>query len=216
MQSRIRDIARFRYHHIGRIERADGVDALYLAGIGVVIGGDADNIVLRLFVRWDATVFLHRTGTDKDEGASLKRTHRYALQLTRMAHQAGIPILAGTDSLDPFVLHGTALHEELEYLARAGLSPVEVLRAATISPATTIGATGETGQIDVGQKANLILLTRNPLMDINATRSIDTVVAEGVVYNPQDRAAMMAFVRLQANNFAVSARSWWALLGFTA
>jgi predicted TIM-barrel enzyme len=51
---------------------------------------------------------------------TMRRVLKYAAVLS-----AGVPILAGTDALDPFVLHGAALHQELAYLARAGFSPAE-------------------------------------------------------------------------------------------
>jgi imidazolonepropionase-like amidohydrolase len=161
---------------------------------------------------WKAYRLLHRTAADQDDIAALKLVHRDALKLTLKAYRAGVPILAGTDALDPFVLHGVALHEELEYLVRAGLSPAEALRAATASPAKALGTKGGNGQIDVGQRADLVLLTHDPLVNVAATRSIELVIAEGVVYGPQDRAAMQIFVKQQANSLAVTARSWWALL----
>lgn len=164
---------------------------------------------------WRAYRFLHRIGTDQTDVAALEQIHHEALNLTRKAHQAGVPILAGTDALDPFVLHGAALHDELGYLARAGLSPTAVLRAATVSPDKVLGTAVGTGQIAVGQRADLVLLTHNPLANIGAVRSINTVIANGVVYDPQDQAAMRLFVRQQASSLAVSARSWWAVLGFT-
>ena len=88
MQAGVGDVARFRDHHIGRIERADSIDALYLAGIGVVIGGDADNIVLRLFVRRDATVFLHRTGAGVIGGERQRHGAEGAQLLQQIARAA--------------------------------------------------------------------------------------------------------------------------------
>lgn len=163
---------------------------------------------------WQAYRWLHSSSTDAQDLAAFEQNHRDALRLTLKAHRAGVPILAGADALDPFVLHGPALHEELAYLARAGLSPAEVLRAATTSPAMTIGEGGETVLVGAGNRANLVLLDRNPLDDISATQAIHTVIANGSVYSPDDRARMIAFVKDQASHFSVGARSWWALFGF--
>lgn len=163
---------------------------------------------------WQAYRWLHRSSTDAQDLAAFEQTHRDALRLTLQAHRAGVPILAGTDALDPFVLHGPALHQELAYLAHAGLSPAEVLRAATTSAEMTIGKGGQTATDGAGNRADLVLLDRNPLVDITATRSIHTVVANGAVYGPRERARMIAFVKDQAASFAVGARSWWALFGF--
>jgi imidazolonepropionase-like amidohydrolase len=125
-----------------------------------------------------------------------------------------VPVLAGTDALDPFVLHGAALHQELVYLTSAGLSPAEVLRAATTAPGMTLGEGGEALTIAAGHRADLVLLSRNPLVDIEATQEIHTVIANGTVYGPDARARMTAFVKDQAGSLAVGARSWWALFGF--
>lgn len=166
-----------------------------------------------LAVIWQAYRWLHSSSTDVQELHAFEQTHRDALRLTLKAHRAGVPILTGSDALDPFVPHGPALHQELVYLARAGLSPAEVLRAATTAPAMALGEGGEAVTIGVGNRADLVLLNRNPLVDIEATRSIHSVIANGTIYGPDDRARMIAFVRQQAASFAVGARSWWALAG---
>ncbi len=163
---------------------------------------------------WRAYRWLHRSSTDVHDLRAFKQIHRDALRLTLKAQRAGVPILAGTDALDPFVLHGPALHQELAYLARAGLSPAEVLRAATMSPTMILGEGDETATIGVGNRADLVLLNHNPLSDIAATQAINTVIANGVVYGPDERVRMMAFVKQQAARFSVGARSWWALAGF--
>jgi len=165
---------------------------------------------------WQFYRFLHGVGTDQADLVRYKSDHRAALDLTARAHRAGVPILAGTDALDPFVLHGAALHDELAYLVRAGLSNADVLRAATVSPAQILGGAGQSGTLAVGQSADMVLLDSNPLSDISATKAIDTVIAKGIVYDPQERAAMMAFVKRQASRFAVTARAWWSLLGLGA
>lgn len=165
---------------------------------------------------WRAYRFMHRSGIDQADVVELRRQHETGLRLTRRAHLAGVPILAGTDALDAFVLHGTSLHDELAYLVRAGLTPLDALRAATIVPARLLGRGGETGRIETGQRADLLLLTQNPLENIEATRLIDTVVANGIVYAPEDRKRMRLFVKQQAASHAVGARSWWALFGLGA
>ena len=165
---------------------------------------------------WRAYRFIHRSGINQADLVDLKRQHQNALRLTLRAHRAGVPILAGSDALDAFVLHGESLHDELAYLVRAGLTPVEALRAATVVPSRLFGRNGETGKIERGQKADLLLLTQNPLESIAATRSIHSVIANGVIYDADDREKMRRFVKRQAASHAVGARSWWALFGFGA
>jgi manganese oxidase len=94
-------------------------------------------------------------------------------------HRAHVRILAGSDALNPFVIPGFALHEELELLVKGGLTPLEALQSATINPAEFLGGSDSLGTIEAGKLADLVLLDANPLTDIrNATR-IRAVVAGG-------------------------------------
>lgn len=99
-------------------------------------------------------------------------------------YRAGVPILAETDANAeaglPFqVKHGEALHHELELLVDAGLSTVDALRAATSLPAKHFGL-HDRGVIQVGKRADLVLISDDPIQDIRATRSIQRVWCGGV------------------------------------
>jgi imidazolonepropionase-like amidohydrolase len=94
-------------------------------------------------------------------------------------HRAHVPLLAGTDALDAYVLPGFSLHQELELLVAAGLTPIEALQTATRNPAQFLGALSSRGTIETGQLADLVLLTANPLSDIRHTRRIAGVVLGG-------------------------------------
>ncbi|MFB9930168.1 amidohydrolase family protein [Amycolatopsis halotolerans] len=96
---------------------------------------------------------------------------------------AGVEILAGTDAnVQPGapaeIPHGASLHHEFELLAEAGLSPVEILRAATIGPARAFGLT-DRGEIRPGLRADLVLIEGDPVADLSATRAIRTVWCAG-------------------------------------
>jgi imidazolonepropionase-like amidohydrolase len=91
----------------------------------------------------------------------------YGLNIIRALHAAGAGLLAGTDAFKPNVVPGFALHEELNYFVQAGLTPYEALRAATSDPARFLGREREFGTIQIGSRADLILLGANPLHDIN-------------------------------------------------
>ncbi len=95
--------------------------------------------------------------------------------LIRGLRDSGAGILAGTD-IAPW---GFSLHRELERLAEAGLSAFEVLETTTRNPAAFLDAEGDWGLVAVGARADLLLLDRNPLEDITATRSIEGVVFAG-------------------------------------
>ena len=102
-----------------------------------------------------------------------------AFENLRMLHDAGVPVLAGTDLGNPFLVPGASLHDELELLVRAGLSNLEALQAATIAPARTFGLADSLGVVAKGTLADLVLLDRNPLDDIANTRTVRSVVLRG-------------------------------------
>lgn len=101
-----------------------------------------------------------------------------ALESVRKLHTAGVEILAGTDAGNPGTAHGVSLHGELALLVRAGLSPVEALRAATSRPAARFGLK-DRGRIAAGMRADLLLVEGDPSTDIQATRHIVTVWKNG-------------------------------------
>lgn len=109
----------------------------------------------------------------------------YALATVKELDAAGVPILAGTDALNPGVVHGASLHRELELLVAAGLSPQKALTAATATPAARFGLT-DRGRIAPGMRADLVLVEGDPTTDIRRTRSIVGVWKRGVAV---DRAA---------------------------
>jgi imidazolonepropionase-like amidohydrolase len=91
--------------------------------------------------------------------------------LTRQLHDAGVPLLLGTDAVG-LVAPGFSVHEELELLVSAGLTPYEALKAATVNPARWAGAQGRRGIIATGAEANLVLLAANPLERISASQNV--------------------------------------------
>ena len=118
----------------------------------------------------------------------------HGLALTKAAKDAGVNVLVGTDT----ALGGFRYHDELAHLARAGLSPPEILRAATIDAARYAGESETAGTLEVGKSADLVLLAANPLDSIAATRRIRAVVAGGRLYDRQRLDALLAFVSGQA------------------
>ena len=98
--------------------------------------------------------------------------------------EGGATVLAGTDANDvpghaAAVVHGASMHLELELLARAGMSPRAVLRAATSVPADVFGL-ADRGRIAPGQRADLLLVAGDPLDDVTATRDVRGVWRAGV------------------------------------
>ncbi|GAA4932830.1 imidazolonepropionase-like amidohydrolase [Actinomycetospora succinea] len=118
-----------------------------------------------------------RPGTSYDHAAE---------NLARLA-EGGATILVGTDANDvpghaAAVLHGASMHLELDLLARAGMSPRQVLRAATSVPADVFGL-ADRGRIAPGQRADLLLVAGDPLTDVTATRDVRAVWRSGVRFS---------------------------------
>lgn len=95
-------------------------------------------------------------------------------------HRAGIPIAMGTDAGNPLTLHGPAIHAEMEAMQRAGMSPMEIIVAATHNGARAMGREAEFGTIEPGKLADLALVAADPTRDIAALRHLTWVVRGGV------------------------------------
>jgi imidazolonepropionase-like amidohydrolase len=93
--------------------------------------------------------------------------------------KSGVNLLAGTDSPAPFIFPGSSLHEELQLLVEAGLTPLQALEAATKDPAEFLHTAKDSGTIEKGKFADLLLLDANPLDDIRNTRNIRAVILRG-------------------------------------
>ena len=104
---------------------------------------------------------------------------------------AGGRVIAGSDTPDLLMAYGFSLHRELVALVDAGLTPWQALASATRNPAAYLGATREWGTIEVGKRADLVLLLGNPLENIRNTQRIDRVVVGGRVFEAGELAAMI-------------------------
>ena len=109
------------------------------------------------------------------------RFSNYSLQMIKRMLNAGVPIGAGTDTPIAMAIPGYSLHRELEMLVRAGMTPLQALEAATIRPTEFLRIEDQLGTIEVGKRADLILLSSNPLKDIRNTRQIDLVISKGKI-----------------------------------
>lgn len=128
---------------------------------------------------------IEATGSD---GFELnRRIARRSQDLVGEMHRAGVAILAGTDAADAFVVPGFSLHQELELLVGAGLSPLEAVQSATLAPARFLGREASQGTVEAGKRADLLLLDADPFADIRNTRRIAALVVGGRLL---DRAAL--------------------------
>ncbi len=131
-------------------------------------------IAMRTLASIAARLPTHGAGTD----------YAHAQATVTAFHQAGVTILAGTDSYrgpaaPVSIPHGEAFHDELGLLVGAGLTPVEALRSATVLPAAYFGFT-DRGVIQAGRRADLLLVEGDPTQDIAAARAIRGVWVAGV------------------------------------
>jgi hypothetical protein len=137
---------------------------------------------------WDADADRMVALDSTPEGRRVVRGfYQLGLVVTGRAHAAGVRIVLGTDAGDSFVFPGSAVHDELGELVKAGLSPAAALAAATIEAARFLGREAEFGSVAPGKHADLVLLDGNPLDDIGHVRSIRAVVLAGRVL---ERAAL--------------------------
>jgi imidazolonepropionase-like amidohydrolase len=100
-------------------------------------------------------------------------------EIVGMMAAAGVGFLAGSDTPTPWAFPGFGLHDELELLVEAGLTPLQALQAATLNPARFFGLTDDLGTIAEGRLADVVLLDANPLEGIRNTRRIHAVVVNG-------------------------------------
>jgi len=98
---------------------------------------------------------------------------------TKAFHDAGGNMMTGTDALIPTTIPGFSIHHELEELVDVGLTPYEALRTSTILPHEFLGEFDEAGTIEVGKRADLVLLEKNPLEEIRNTQKITGVMIRG-------------------------------------
>jgi imidazolonepropionase-like amidohydrolase len=134
--------------------------------------------------QWKASSLRSLNSTDTAAAQAKQRFDAWELSLTTKLHAAGVPFLAGTDAPAGFdLVPGSSLHSELEWLVRAGFTPLEALQTATINPAAYLGRTQDMGTVAAGKIGDLVVLARNPLVSIGNTRSVVAVVADGRFYS---------------------------------
>ncbi|NIP81445.1 MAG: amidohydrolase family protein, partial [Gemmatimonadetes bacterium] len=96
---------------------------------------------------------------------------RVTAENLRRVRDAGIPVVLGTDAGNPLTLHGPSVYLELEAMADAGLSPAEVLVAATRDAARAMGREDDLGTLEPGKVADLLVLRADPLADVRGWRA---------------------------------------------
>jgi imidazolonepropionase-like amidohydrolase len=140
-------------------------------------------------VRRDWAVSAEQLATSPSE--EFTRFAEWSLFLVERMHAAGVPVGAGTDTPILLAVPGFSLHSELEFLVRAGLSPLQALEAATVRPAEFFSLQHKMGTVDVGRVADLVLLDGDPLENIANTRLVSAVVTKGRFMTANDLTVLL-------------------------
>jgi imidazolonepropionase-like amidohydrolase len=123
---------------------------------------------------------LNATGSPADAAGRRMAALGRALPIVNALRRAGVPIVTGTDQVVP----GHSIARELELEVRGGFTPMQALEAASIVAARAMGLAEESGTIERGKRADLVLLDGDPLADISAVRRVSAVVTRGRMYLP--------------------------------
>jgi len=126
-------------------------------------------------------------GVDSEEDwAAIRRGKELRLKLVRALHDAGVPLLVGTDTPHAFVVPGFAVHDEIQLFVRAGLSPYDAVAAATVNVGKFLRKTKTVGLVAPGAQADLVLLKGNPLEDVKSLSQIAGVMRRGRWYAQEE------------------------------
>jgi nucleotide-binding universal stress UspA family protein len=125
---------------------------------------------------------LSDVGPPSERSAMIQKSFEKDLEVVGALHRAGIPIVAGTDQTVP----GHSLHREIELYVQAGFTPMEAIQAATIVPARVMKLDKETGTVEAGKRADLIVIDGDPLADIRNARNVEFVISAGTMYKSAD------------------------------
>lgn len=121
--------------------------------------------------------------TELNDWEELKKTFQSQMKLINHLNKVGVMLLAGSDFAGmPYVYPGISLHQELKLLVEAGLSNYEALKTATLNPAIFISKQNLFGSVSVGKYADLLILKKNPLENIEHLKTIETVISKGLQF----------------------------------
>jgi imidazolonepropionase-like amidohydrolase len=118
-------------------------------------------------------------GTANIDTATAHARIARTLAIIKALYDAGVPVVAGTDEGVP----GFSVYREIELYTKAGMTPIDALRAATAVSAKAMGLEKEIGTIENGKKADLIVLDKNPIEDISNVRGVRLVMKGGTLWD---------------------------------
>jgi hypothetical protein len=120
------------------------------------------------------------TGSEPANAVKLKPIWDSFQKIVKVLYDNGVTIVAGTDQGFP----GYSLDRELELYVQAGLTPIQAIGTATITPATVMKMDKQSGSIEAGKNADLVIIDGDPLTNIREIRKVTTVIKGGKIYDP--------------------------------
>ncbi|WP_449372775.1 amidohydrolase family protein [Arthrobacter psychrolactophilus] len=195
---------------VAHVSSVAGVRQVVSAGVDVLAHVPADAVLDDELVKLmaDAGVVVGPTLAILEHtfggAARGRRPYVTAEENVRRLAAARVGLLAGTDAPNPGFLLGAGLHREMELLVQCGLSPAAALTAATSGPARAFGL-DDRGRVAVGARADLLLVSGDPLVDIGAIRAIERIWRGGAELERRDYIATASEVQeLEAFNERVA------------
>lgn len=174
---------------IKKIVRRIGAKNIWICPTSVLWSHSADSLLMEelkeseAFVRLDKGLTQWWVSSMEVKERDRHSAHLMSLLIREMADQ-NVPVLAGTDFPNPFLIPGLSLHQEIHNLAHHGYSNLEALKAATVYPALYWNDQKRSGYLEKGREADLLILSGSPLKDITQTTSIENVISDGQIWNP--------------------------------
>jgi len=140
---------------------------------------------------WDVSKDRRFKSMTTEDYAALRRRIAKEMEVMAMMVNSGVDFLAGTDTPNPYAFPGFGIHDELALMVKAGFTPMQALRAATINPARYFGWEKTMGSVTQGKVADLVLLDANPLQDIRNSTKISGVFVRGRYLDQSQLAGMI-------------------------
>lgn len=129
--------------------------------------------------QWGPENSFYKLNFSPDVLPGFRKSWEFQNKLVKGMHEAGVRMLVGTDAMVPGNMPAFTLHEELRYLVSNGFTPFEALQAATRNSAEFLNQSNEFGTVEVGRRADLILLNANPLNDVAHATQRSGVMVRG-------------------------------------
>lgn len=137
--------------------------------------------------------------SEKAPRAYFEDLHEKTKALLKKFVEAGIPVIAGSDAMNPMIIPGDSLHDELQMMVEAGLTLQQALESATTEIADHVDGFEDVGRLEKGRRANAVLVDDNPLENLETLRNPRAVIVGGRLLVEKDIHALLN--KAQAQGF---------------